>query len=255
MYAIVDWHATGDIATNGTNLASTESFWSTVSRELKGTPGVLYEIYNEPAQITWAEWQPYAQKIVNLIRKYDPNTVILVSGVSWSADLSGVLKKPVDGVNIAYVVHPYPFICSPSIDPALGSTCWDSDFGNTAALYPVFATEWGYFTPDQALCQNLFATWSGYPTALLNYMESKSISWSAFVWNPYGCPTMLLSWTNYEPTQFGRFVQHALTPNVFLNSSLQSFTFTPLSVRTSHVTIIVQPLDNPYGMEPEVIHR
>ena len=215
MYAIIDWHAVGDIASpNGWNvpsLAFTEAFWSTISQAFRGKPGVMYEIYNEPSQITWNQWQGYAQQIVTLIREYDPNTIILVSGVRSSSDLSGVRGQPVSGTNIGYVVHPYPNSCS-YFDES-GSTCWDSAFGNTSAVYPVFATEWGYYTRDQSLCASEFSTlnFNGYAGKLLAYLQAKEISWSAWVWNPYGCPTMLLSWLKYQPTQYGQFVQAALT--------------------------------------------
>jgi len=244
MYAIIDWHAVGDIAyPNGWNvpsLAVTESFWSTISQAFDGKPGVMYEIYNEPSELTWNQWQGYAQQIVNVIREYDPNTVILVGGVDSSFDLSGVPKLPVSGTNIGYVVHPYPNGCSYLGES--GSTCWDSAFGNTAAAYPVFATEWGYYTSDQSLCADSISNlnFNGYATKLLAYMQGKGISWSAWVWNPYGCPTMLLSWTRYKTTQYGQFVQNALTTGSIASVS-QLVTLSQLSVSDCETTVTIQP--------------
>lgn len=234
MYAIIDWHAFGNIAignvTNGTpGLVATEAFWSEVSQYFSGNPGVLYEIFNEPADISWYQWEPLAQTIVNVIRQNDPSTVILVSGVDWSYDLSSVLIEPISGRNIGYVVHPYPHGCGGT------ASCWPILFGITARFFPVFATEWGYYTPDQTQCTNSTTpyrgNWQGYNIQLLSYLQSLGISWTAFVWDPVWCPAMLLSFTNYQPSQFGKFVEDALASNA--SPSLVSNSLTLSLISTS----------------------
>jgi hypothetical protein len=245
MYAIIDWHAGGNIlrpnvTANTPSLPQTEAFWSTISQNFVGKPGVLYEIYNEPSRITWLQWQLNAQQIVNTIRQYDPSTVILVSGISGGSELSLVLDSPVTGQNIVYVVHPYPPECGTFHQTTAGSSCWPTAFGNTASVYPVFATEWGYYTIDQTSCASDISTWNwnGYNTQLVAYMQSLKMSWTAWVWYPTingGCPGLLLTFTNYQPTQYGQFVQSTLTRNMHL--SLLSFPNQPtLLVQTTTFT-------------------
>jgi len=238
IYAIIDWHAIGNItnpnATGDTprlraNLTQTEAFWATIAQHFSGRTGILYEIYNEPARITWSQWQPYAQKIVNLIRKYDNNTTLLVSGVSWSFDLSAIPNQPVSGSNIAYVVHPYPNRCHYS------DACWNSNFGNITRLSPLFATEWGYYTEDQSICDTAATfgwNWPGYGTRLVTYMASRNMSWTAWAWAPNSCPSLLLSSNMYQPSQYGQFVQttllgHSPGPNSMQTTPYQSSTQIP----------------------------
>ncbi len=228
MYAIIDWHGEGNIDAPGkgtnvnaslTNVNETMSFWSTISRHFNGRPGIIYEIFNEPGDdLTWNNWKPTAQSLVDQIRTNDNDTIILVGGIHWSSDLSGALLNPVNGKNIAYVDHPYPTgstfqqACKTNPTP-----CWDKAFGNVTSLYPVFATEWGYVQPDQlASCpkQSFALYWNGYETQLTSYFQSKGISWSPWNWSPDSqsqCYSMMKSWAGFQPTQFGAYVRSQLT--------------------------------------------
>jgi hypothetical protein len=190
----------------------------------------MYEIFNEPGDsITWNDWKVNAQALVDQVRKYDNKTMMLIGGPGWSSDLSGVVGNPVRGSNLAYVIHAYPTwnqkytdakrCQNPSQYP---SPCWDAHFGNTSSVYPVFATEWGFYSsdnasPDVVQGQNCAratyaAYWNGYETALTNYLQSKGISWSAFVWDSDTCLGLLSSWINYPPTpHYGQYVRGVLT--------------------------------------------
>jgi hypothetical protein len=247
MYAIIDWHAFSNPFSNETGSASwnmTEAFWTTIAQNFVGTPGVIYEVYNEPDGVTWSQWQIIAERLVNLIREFDPETIILVAGIEGAGDLSDVIGNPVNGTNIGYVIHPYPGLCGSVGNVTLTSNCWHSTFGITASVYPVVATEWGYCTTDQTTCAPnwcwIGSTWTGYGSSTLTYMQSENMSWTAWVWSPTWCPSLLLSWTNYQPSQFGKLVVNALMTDAQLTIPLQPLTLSPLSMMID-VAVIVQP--------------
>ena len=44
-------------------------------------PWVLYGTFNEPAYISWDEWRPVAEQLVDVIQETHPEAVVFVSGV------------------------------------------------------------------------------------------------------------------------------------------------------------------------------
>ena len=182
------------------NMALATDFWNSVAERYKNDPWVIYSIFNEPSHITWKDWRPVAEQLVDVVRSHNPRALILVSGVSWANDLTGAGQDPVRRDNIVYEVHPYP-----------GATTWygpwNQYFGYLADHYPVFAGEWGFQPGDTD--PNLNATATSYGKPLLEYMAQKGMSWTGFCWSPYWNPSMLK--TGYEPTEFGQLVKQALS--------------------------------------------
>ena len=84
MYVIIDWHVLnpGD-PSKYTNEA--KSFFETVSKRYAKYPNVIYEICNEPnGGASWSgNIKPYAEKIIPVIRKNAPNSVIIVGTPTW----------------------------------------------------------------------------------------------------------------------------------------------------------------------------
>jgi endoglucanase len=69
MYVIVDWHS-GD-AQNTQSQAVT--FFTNLATKYGSCPNILYEDYNEPVNVTWAQIKPYHTAIVAAIRAKDPD--------------------------------------------------------------------------------------------------------------------------------------------------------------------------------------
>ena len=70
-------------------------------------PNIIYEIYNEPLKISWdTVIKPYAEKVIEAIRKIDKNNIIVVGTPHWSQDVDNASENPIKGYkNIAYTLH------------------------------------------------------------------------------------------------------------------------------------------------------
>lgn len=224
MYVIIDWHAGGNPITGkpmlysnltqypnhnpwDPRLENATKFWNYAAEHYKNNPRVIYSIFSEPGQkITWKEWRPVADTLVGTIRDHNPNALILVSGVKYAYDLSGVPNDPVRYTNIVYETHIYP----PSAS-AHGMS-WDATHAGLTGKYPVFVTEWG-FSPNVIKTHGMYGTDATYGAPLLQYMEAHGYSWTAWSWSPWiGQPSMISSYKsgNYTKTEYGDFVYKAM---------------------------------------------
>jgi endoglucanase len=166
----------------------------------------FYEIFNEPTTyrgqlgtITWAEWKGINEKIIDLIRSFDNETIPLVAGFDWAYDLTPIINEPINATGIGYVTHPYSNKRSQPWEPK-----WEENFGFAASRYPVVATEFGFGGfPGQKDVDD-------YGNRIIKYLESKGISWMCWVFDPEWGPRMLKSWDTYELTESGAFFQKAM---------------------------------------------
>ena len=108
MYVIIDWHVLnpGD-PSKYTN--EVKSFFETVSKRYAKYPNVIYEICNEPnGGASWSgNIKPYAEKIIPVIRKNAPNSVIIVGTPTWSQEIDKPLSDPLNYKNVMYAFHFY----------------------------------------------------------------------------------------------------------------------------------------------------
>lgn len=223
MYVIIDWHAGGNPVTGqpmqysdlpwypnhnpwDPRLENATKFWNYAAERYKDNPRVIYSIFSEPGSgITWSEWRPAAETLVDTIRKHNSKSLILVSGVSYAYDLSAVPDDPVDYPNIVYETHIYPASSS-----TWGS--WDKTHAGLHGKYPIFVTEWA-FSPELNKSNNMYATVEDYGIPLVYYMEAHGYSWTAWSWSPWiGQPSMIDSYKpgDYSLTDYGNFVYHAI---------------------------------------------
>lgn len=104
IYVIIDWHDHN--ANEHTNEAV--AFFREMAQTYGSYPNVIYETFNEPTTQSWANViKPYHQTVVNEIRKYDPDNIILCGTRQWSQLVDEAAANPVSGSNIAYVCHFY----------------------------------------------------------------------------------------------------------------------------------------------------
>jgi endoglucanase len=184
IYCIIDWHYIKDYNSSAVD-TSTRNFWNYVAPRYANTPNVIYELYNEPINPdNWSTWKTWAQPWVNIIRSHAPSNLILVGGPRWSQNVAEAASNPFSGGNIAYVAHIYP--------QHGGQSTWDAWFGNSSATVPYFITEWGW---QQGGGAPTSGTTSGYGTPFSSYLDSKGVSWTAWVFDDYWQPVMFdTSW-------------------------------------------------------------
>lgn len=179
IYCIIDWHYIRGYNSSAVD-TSTRNFWTFMAPKYKDVPNVIYELYNEPINPdNWSTWKTTAQPWVNIIRAAAPNNLILVGGPRWSQNVAEAATNPFTGGNIAYVAHIYP--------QHGGQSTWDAWFGNSSSTVPYFISEWGW---QQGGTIPTSGTQSGYGVPFSTYMESKGVSWTAWVFDTIWQPVM-----------------------------------------------------------------
>ncbi|GAC25275.1 endoglucanase [Paraglaciecola mesophila KMM 241] len=137
MYVIIDFHS----HEAHTDQATAVKFFEEVANKYGTYDNVIYEIYNEPLQISWAnDIKPYAETLIDKIRAIDPNSLIVVGTPTWSQDVDVASQDPIDRANIAYTLHFYAGTHGESLRNKAQTA-----MNNGIAL---FATEWGTVNAD-----------------------------------------------------------------------------------------------------------
>jgi endoglucanase len=105
MYVIIDWHT--HHAENYRQDAI--NFFKEMAQTYGTRDNVIYEIYNEPLNVSWSGTiKPYAQAVISAIRSIDPDNIIIVGTPNWSQDVDVAATDPITGYNnIAYTLHFY----------------------------------------------------------------------------------------------------------------------------------------------------
>lgn len=136
MYVIIDWHT--HHAENYPEAAI--EFFTFMAQRYSSYNNVIYEIYNEPLQVSWSNViKPYAEQVISAIRQHDPDNLIVVGTPSWSQRVDEAAQDPINDVNVAYVLHFYAGTHS-----FLRQTAQQAlDMG-----IPLFVTEWGTVNAD-----------------------------------------------------------------------------------------------------------
>ena len=107
MYVIVDWHILSDNNPN-THTKEAKNFFRWVAKNYGDHNNIIYEICNEPnGGTTWADIKKYSNKVIPVIRKYDPNSVIIVGTPTWSQELDKAAADPLKYDNVVYALHFY----------------------------------------------------------------------------------------------------------------------------------------------------
>jgi endoglucanase len=175
LYSIVDFH-TLDPGDPNRNLQNAKAFFADVAAANADRPGVIYEIANEPHGVSWARIKAYAQKVIPVIRRADPDAVVLVGtrgwsslGVSEGADESEVVDDPVDAKNIMYTFHFYA---------ASHHQRYRTVLSRAARELPLFVSEFGTVRADGAGRPDVAST-----TAWLDRLDSLKISYANWTWS------------------------------------------------------------------------
>ncbi|MBO6135257.1 MAG: cellulase family glycosylhydrolase [Fibrobacter sp.] len=171
IYVIIDWHS--HEAHKQTDAA--KNFFKEMAETYGQYDNVIFEVYNEPQQISWSEVKNYANQVIQVIRQYSDN-LVLVGNPSWDQNPSDAIGNEVNDSkkNTAYTLHYYANSHNWS-----GNYDWGGESegakGEKAmnAGLSVFISEWGTGnadgkgTPDQNRNKN----WQ-------DYVNKHKLSWA-----------------------------------------------------------------------------
>lgn len=203
LYVVIDWHSIGNLEDEKfhrgegvTTLEETLDFWITIAQRYAGNNTVaFYEVFNEPTDfegrlgtLSWDNWRIIMKAVVGEIRRYDPETIPVLSGLAWAYDLTNVREKPFDVEGIAYSVHLYP---QKSKEP--WEKNWEKTWGFVADTYPMIALEVGYMQADDTGAHKPCITTdkSHFGERAMTYFNKKGISWTAWCFYSTWYPTLV----------------------------------------------------------------
>lgn len=216
-------------------------FWRDAASAYRDHPAVLFDLFNEPHGTTWEVWRDGGlvveknksadednflspeeraaarsgfqsvgmQKLLDTVRETGAKNIVIVGGLDWAYDLSGIAKgfelQDRGGNGIVYSTHIYP---------------WKRDWAGkvlvVAEKHPIFVGEVGAdnnkmtFIPAEA--QEDPYTWV---PDMLGLIQKHKLHWTAFSFHPKATPVMIKSW-EYAPTPFwGQFAKEALSGKQF----------------------------------------
>lgn len=190
-------------------------FWYQIAQKYKSNGKILFELYNEPHNITWEEiiyggtntndtpndtsddWTMIGyQKLYDTVRAAGAHNLVLIGGNDWSYDLSYYEKNPIEGYNIVYASHCYPYSTKLSNN-------WYK-WTILAKTHPVILSEFG---PNELKDTQ-------YVQELIDTASKANVHWTAWAWFPFQKNNM---WADFDPqanmydtTFYGQWVYKTL---------------------------------------------
>jgi endoglucanase len=206
------------------DMADTHSvtFWQQVAEKYKSDPQVMFELYNEPriggsnpTASAWDTWLNGGQsggfavhgmlELYTTVRSTGADNLVIIGGLSWAFDLSGLASHAVAGSNIVYNTHVY------NQNPM---SQWYAKFGSFAGTYPIIATEFGDASGScsTGVVTDFTSYANGNPVSASNAPPNK-LSWTAWAFYAARTPCSFPSLVNSDyvtPNAMGQVVQNAL---------------------------------------------
>ena len=238
-YIILDLHWS-DVGEWGTNIGqhsmpdeNSLAFWKDIAPIYANHPAVIYDLYNEPHDVTWDIWlnggtvtdrpngrrggvpKTYQavgmQKLLDTVRAAGAKNVVIVGGINWAYDFDGILDgrqlKDPDGNGVIYANHAYNNKGHP-VD------VWITRMEKATATLPVIVSEFGGSGgPNRRMGRSGGPANPSGDDWLLHVMQAlqdHKWSWTAWDFHPSAGPTLISNW-DYTPTpDFGVFVQQMI---------------------------------------------
>jgi len=231
-YIILDLHW-NDCNLWGTNIGqhsmpdlNSVEFWKDFAAAYANHPAVLFDLYNEPHDVTWDVWlkggkitdKPNVrseipnyeyecvgmQKLLDTVRAAGAKNVVVAGGLGWASDLSGIVEgrrlSDPGGYGVIYANHHYMNDREP-VDK------WVAHVEAAAAKFPVIVSEFGPSTSGRATSMG-----PADPRFLELMRAIAEHHWSFTAWDmhPAAGPVLISDW-NYTPTPgFGAYVKQLL---------------------------------------------
>jgi hypothetical protein len=200
-------------------------FWRAFAPVFANNPAVLYDLYNEPHDVSWDVWlkggvvtdKPNGaqanyppktflsvgmQTLLDTVRAVGARNVVVAGGLDWAYDFSGILHghqlSDRHGHGVIYANHCYD-------NKHQSVATWEAQMEAASARLPVIVSEFGGRSgPSHEVPSD------NWLLLVMNSLETHHWSWVA--WNLHtGAPPSLIADWNYTPTaNYGVYVKHAL---------------------------------------------
>jgi endoglucanase len=201
------------------------AFWKSVGPIYANNPAVLFDLYNEPHDVSWDVWQrggwitdtpgnrsfsgtPKSyeaigmQTMLDTVRATGAKNIVVAGGLDWAYDFSGILDgrqlSDPHGNGVIYANHCYD-IKGDNVD------AWVAKMENASARFPVIVSEFGGRAGPSRVDPA-----DDWLLHVLQALNSHRWSWIAWDLHPRAGPDLITDW-NYTPSpQFGVYVKQAL---------------------------------------------
>jgi len=208
-------------------------FWKDFAPVYANHPAVLFDLYNEPHDVSWDVWlnggmitdrpngrgmvaKKYEavgmQEMLDTVRSTGAKNVVVAGGLEWAYDFNGILAgrqlKDPKGNGVIYANHAYD-------NKQQSVFTWIANMEEATAKFPVIVSEFGGAGgPNRRI-----GWWGQSPSTamgddwLLHVLQAiQDHNWSFTAWDlhPAAGPTLIADW-NYMPTpEFGVYVKELL---------------------------------------------
>ncbi len=202
------------------------AFWKDFAPVYANNPAVLYDLYNEPHDVSWNAWlnggmitdtpnnrwvkqtpRTYEavgmQRLLDTVRATGAKNVVVAGGLDWAYDFSGILEgrqlSDPHGNGVIYANHCYDNKHD-SVDT------WVAKMEKASATLPVIVSEFGGNSgPSRVVPED------NWLLHVLEALNDHHWSWVAWDLHTSARPNLISDW-NYTPTaHFGVYVKEALT--------------------------------------------
>jgi hypothetical protein len=216
-------------------------FWADAATRYRDHPAVLFDLFNEPHGMTWEVWRNGGevqekkkpgeedaflsaeekariaetrrsigmQRLLNTVRESGAHNVVLVGGLDYAYDLSGIANgfalEERGGNGIVLSTHIYPW-----------KKGWEAKVLVAADQYPILVGEVGAGAKKMdwlpAEYQEDAVTWV---PEMIGFIQKHQLHWTAFAFHPKAAPPMLEDWSYAPNAVWGAFVKRALAGETF----------------------------------------
>jgi len=228
-YIILDLHWS-DCNEWGTNIGqhsmpdtNSIAFWKSCAPIYANNPAVIFDLYNEPHDVSWDVWlnggyikdKPNRRNLIaknyqcvgmqamlDAIRSTGAKNVVLCGGLDWAYDFSGILDgrqlSDPNGNGVIYANHCY--------DNKHDSVyAWIAKMEMATAKFPVIVSEFGGNSGPSKMVPA-----DNWLLHVLQAIQDHQWSYTAWDLHPRAGPRLISDWDYTPSPRFGVFVKQAL---------------------------------------------
>jgi hypothetical protein len=229
-YIILDLHWSdcnqwgADIGQHSMPDSNSIAFWQDFAPVYANHPAVLFDLYNEPHDVSWNVWLKGGpitdtpngwhsgppkkfhavgmQQMLDTVRATGAKNVVIAGGLDWAYDFSGILAgrqlSDPNGSGVIYANHCYDNKHD-SVDT------WIRNMEKASTKLPVIVSEFGGNSGPSRVVPS-----DNWLLHVMRALDEHHWSWTAWDLHTSARPNLISDW-NYTPTPgFGVYVKQAL---------------------------------------------